>query len=262
MKTILVIDDEPRTRTGIKKTLETWANGKLTVETATSGVEALEWLEHNSVNIIITDICMPKVDGLQMLEQLSHKGHFPVVIVISGYADFGYAKKSLQLGVFEYLVKPIEKSLLIQTVERALVEDSNRERLDALERMVDPKLVNISMEESHYNQLINDALKYIDLNLHDTITMKQVALHLHLNPSYFSVLFKDETGVTFSEYITKLRLQRAKELLLSSDMPIWEIAEKVGYNTDKYFIKVFKENEGVSPKSFRKNKLEVEQTIQ
>jgi len=262
VKTILVIDDEPRTRLGIKKTLEAWSNGRFMIEAATSGIEALEWLENNSVNIIITDICMPKIDGLQMLEALTEKGQAPVVIVISGYADFAYAKKALQLGVFEYLVKPIEKNVLIQAVERALVEESSRERIDVLEKLVDPKLVEINLEEANYNQLISDAMKYIDENMHDSITMKQVALHLHLNASYFSVLFKEETGVTFSEYLTRTRLQKAKELLLTTDMPIWEVAEKVGYSTDKYFIKVFKENEGISPKSFRKVGLKIEQTIQ
>ncbi|WP_256592999.1 helix-turn-helix transcriptional regulator, partial [Pseudomonas sp. 2822-15] len=70
---------------------------------------------------------------------------------------------------------------------------------------------------------------------------------VHLNASYFSVLFKEQTGLTFSEYLTRRRMQVAKKLLFSTDLPIGVIAEKVGYQTAKYFIKLFKELEGHTP---------------
>ena len=252
MKTILIVDDDRLTRDGIKKTLEIWSEGKHRIETSRSGAEALKWLEENTVHIIITDVNMPKISGLEMLELLNSQNQLPVVVVISGYAEFEYAKKSLQLGVFEYLVKPIDKSLLINTVQRALELDSNLERLNAIEKLVDPKLLEVRLNEAQYSSITNLAIQYINANLHESITMKQVADHFHLNASYFSVLFKDETGVTFTDYLTRVRLHKAKELLLTDNMPIWEVAEKVGYSTAKYFIQVFKENEGMSPKHYRK----------
>src|SRR5690606_37136931 len=103
-----IVDDEPRTRLGIQKTLTAWAAGRYRIESAASGVEALDWLRDNTAHILITDVRMPEVDGLQMLTELTVSGQKPVVIVISGYAEFEYAKKSLQLGAFEYLLKPLD----------------------------------------------------------------------------------------------------------------------------------------------------------
>ncbi|MFB9276211.1 response regulator transcription factor [Cohnella cellulosilytica] len=262
MKTLLIVDDEPRTRLGIQKTLDAWSAGRHRIETAASGVEALEWLKSNTAHILITDVRMPEVDGLQMLETLSERGRLPVVIVISGYAEFEYAKKSLQLGAFEYILKPLDKSLLIDAVQRALELDSGRERIDAMEKLVDPKLLEVGRDEARYGTAIKDAIDYIYAHLHEAISMKQVADQLHLNASYFSVLFKEQTGVTFSDYVTLRRLQKAKELLVTTSMPIWEIAEKVGYQTAKYFIKVFKENEGSSPSQYRHRILDTGQSIQ
>ena len=262
MKTILIVDDEPRTRRGIQKTLDAWSAGRHRIESAASGVEALEWLKSNPVHILITDVRMPEVDGLQMLETLSARGRLPVVIVISGYADFEYAKKSLQLGVFEYILKPLDKSLLIDAVQRALELDSGRDRIDAMEKLIDPKLLEVDRDEARYGAAIKDAISYIRAHLHEAISMKQVADSLHLNASYFSVLFKEQTGVTFSDYVTLRRLQKAKELLVTTGLPIWEIAEKVGYQTAKYFIKVFKENEGASPSQYRHQILDNEPSIQ
>lgn len=262
MKTILIVDDELRTRLGIKKTLEVWSAGKHRIETAPSGVDALKWLEENTVHIIITDVRMPEINGLQMLEALASHRQLPVVIVMSGYAEFEYAKKALQLGVFEYLVKPIGKTLLIETIQKALELDRSMERLHTIEKLVDPKLLEVRSEEARYGPQIQMAMTYIDEHLHEAISMKQVADYFHLNASYFSVLFKEETGVTFSDYLTRTRLQKAKELLITTSMPIWEIAEKVGYSTAKYFIQVFKDNEGMSPRHYRKEMTSIEEMTQ
>jgi len=262
MKTILIVDDEPRTRLGIQKSLVAWSAGRHRIETAASGVEALEWLDKNPVHILITDVRMPEVDGLQMLETLAARGRRPVVIVISGFAEFEYAQKSVRLGVFEYLLKPLDKTKLVATVQKALELDSGRENLDAMEKLVDRKLLELGRDEARYAAPIKDAIGYIDAHLHEAIGMKQVAEQVHLNASYFSVLFKEQTGVTFSDYLTRRRLQRAKELLVTTRMPIWEIAGKVGYQTDKYFIKVFKDNEGVSPSQYRHQILDNEPSIQ
>ncbi|MBB6637129.1 response regulator transcription factor [Cohnella thailandensis] len=261
MKTLLIVDDEPRTRQGIKKTLEAWSAGRMRIETAASGVEALEWMKENPAHLIITDVRMPELGGLQMLERMAQAAPKPTVIVISGHAEFEYAHKALQLGVVEYLLKPLDKMKLIQAVEKALELEENRLRIGRMEKLLDPKLMEAGQEEAKYGQHVRDAISYIDGHLGDPIGMKQVAEHLHMNSSYFSVLFKEQTGITFSDYLTRRRLQRAKELLAQTRLPIWEIAEKVGYQTAKYFIKVFKDSESVSPSQYRQQVMDPEETI-
>ncbi|MNJ55428.1 HTH-type transcriptional regulator YesS [compost metagenome] len=92
--------------------------------------------------------------------------------------------------------------------------------------------------------------------------MRQIADYLHMNASYFSVLFKEQTGITFSDYVTRHRIQKAKRLLITTHLSISEVAERVGYQTAKYFVKVFRMLEQVSPSQYRQQCLEDEKKIQ
>ncbi|WP_166244679.1 response regulator [Paenibacillus turpanensis] len=251
-KTILIVDDEPLTRSGIHKTLETWSAGKYKILSTDNGAEALEIIRSQVINLLITDIRMPEITGLQLVESMQKRGQKPVVIVISGHADFHYAQSALQLGVVNYLVKPIQKRKLLEAVEGALQIEEEWERVETLERMADPQLLQAKLESQQYSEPVQQAVRYVEQHLQEPLGMREVAMHIHLNPSYFSALFKEQTGFTFSEYVTRSRLQRAKELLLQTRLPISDIAEQVGYQTPKYFIKLFKEYEGKSPSQFRK----------
>ncbi|GJM73863.1 DNA-binding response regulator [Paenibacillus macerans] len=251
-KTILIVEDEPRTRQGFVKTLEAWSCGRYRIEAAESGQAALAWLENHAAHLLITDIRMPGISGLELIEmQRKHKPFKPVAIIISGYPEFDYAQKAMQLGVVNYLLKPVDKHKLVQAVEQALLVEDDRHRIETLEKLADPRLLETKESAARYNPLVRDALRYLDEHLHEPVTLRQVADMLHLNPSYFSVLFKEQTEMTFSEYLSRLRMLRAKELLLRTSLPVGEIAERVGYQTDKYFIKVFKSFEGMSPSKYR-----------
>ncbi|OXM86554.1 response regulator transcription factor [Paenibacillus rigui] len=251
-KTILVVDDEPLTREGISKTLEAWSAGRHRILCAGNAAEAIDMLQRHPVHLVITDIRMPQMTGLQMVEAIRDSGGKPVVIIISGHPDFQYAQTAIQLGVVNYLLKPIQKRKLLEAVEQALHIEGERERVETLEKMVDPQLMSAKAEASHYSLPVQQAVKYVEERLHELLGMREVAAHIHLNPSYFSALFKEQTGLTFSEYVTRSRLQKAKELLLRTKLPIADISEQVGYQTPKYFIKLFKEYEGKSPSHYRK----------
>ncbi len=262
MKKILIVDDEPRTRQGIRKTLEAWSSGGHQIETASSGGEALAWLELNEANLLVTDIRMPEMGGLDLVEKLNGMAHPPVVIVISGHPEFDYAQRALQLGVVEYLLKPLDKNKLVRAVEQALKREGDLHRIGRMEKLVDSKLLEAGEQENRFSPPVREALRYLDEKLHEPVSMRDVADHLHLNASYFSVLFKEQTGLTFSEYLTRSRVQRAKELLMNTRLPISEIAERVGYQTAKYFVKVFRSLESVSPGQYRHNVADTDETIQ
>lgn len=260
-KTILIVEDEPRTRQGFAKTLEAWSAGRYRIEAAESGQAALAWLENHAAHLLITDIRMPGISGLELIEmQQRYKQFKPVTIIISGYPEFDYAQKAMQLGVVNYLLKPVDKHKLVQAVEQALTIEDGRHRIETLEKLVDRRLLDTKETDTRYNPLVREALAYLDEHLHEPITMRQVADRLHLNPSYFSVLFKEQTELTFSEYISRLRVLRAKELLLRTALSVGEIAERVGYQSDKYFIKVFKTFEGTSPSKYRSRVRDGEET--
>lgn len=251
-KNILIVDDEPRTRQGLQRTLESWNNGEFTILSAENGEEVMQILVEKKIHILLTDIRMPEITGLQLLKNIKEKGHSPVVIVISAYSEFEYAQEALRLGVVNYLLKPIGKKKLIEAVEEAVKVLKKQERAGLIEKVVDEKIVDANTKIDSTKDPIRKAITYIDQYLKDEITLKDVAAHVHLNPSYFSVLFKEQVKLNFSEYVTRRRIQRAKELVISTKLPINEIAEMAGYKTAKYFIKIFKEMEGMTPSAYRK----------
>lgn len=250
-QTILVVDDEPRTRQGIQRTLELWSAGRFRVECVGSAVEAQEWLSRDSAQLLITDVRMPEVSGLDLIESLKDKPQKPVAIVISGYAEFDYVQAALRLGAFNYLLKPIDKEELVEVVTKALKMEEERQRHEKMVKLVDPKLLAIEEPEVRVGEAVRIAAEYVDDHLAEPLTLGDLAERLHMNSSYLSVLFKEQMGLPFTEYLTRKRMQRAKELLVQTRLPVCEIAEQVGYRTDKYFIKVFKQMECISPSRFR-----------
>ncbi|UTR16045.1 response regulator [Salipaludibacillus sp. LMS25] len=251
-KQILIVDDEPLSRNGIKRTLEAWSNDFLVIHAATSAYDAFDIAEKESIDLLITDIRMPEMSGLCLIEKLQEKKQPPEFIVISAYCEFNYAHHALELGVFTYLLKPLQKKKLLDAVTKVLKRRSEKIRLNHVEKLLDSKLP----DENHVSQgiptSVSKAMAYIDQHYQSKIGIKEVANAVHLNPNYLSVLFKEHLSITFSDYVIRRRLQHAKHLLLSTDLPIALIAEQTGYQTAKYFIKLFKENESVTPSQYRK----------
>ncbi|MGD7043360.1 response regulator transcription factor [Jeotgalibacillus proteolyticus] len=254
MKVILIVDDEETTRKGLTKTLEIWSNGKHEVIAASTAKEALAIVEKKKIHILVTDICMPDLTGLELVKKIHSLNQRPVTLIISGHSEFHFAQEAISLGVLNYLVKPVSKTKLIEAVEAAFEKEASQERAGILEKSADPTLVHLSREQEGVKHPVKTAYQFIEEHIHRQISLKEVADLVHLNSSYFSVLFKEQTGLTFSEYITRTRLQHAKQLLMTTSMPIAEIAEQSGYQTAKYFNRLFKEYEGMTPGAYRKSK--------
>lgn len=252
-KVILIVDDEPKTRQGLKKTLEGWSDGSYEVISEDSAAAAIKILSERKIDILITDISMPEISGIEMLKMLKIQQQYPVVIIISAYSEFNYAQEAIQLGVLDYLLKPIGKEKLIEAVEQAIVVQEKKERQGKIHKIVDDILVDVKVDDRVEDSPIQIAINYVDTNIDKPLTLKEVANYVHLNPSYFSVLFKEQAKMNFSEYVTRSRLQKAKNLLIVSNLSVGEIAENVGYSTAKYFIKLFKEYEGQTPSKYRKS---------
>lgn len=251
-KTILIVDDEPMARQGIKRTLDAWATEEWQILAASNGIEAIELVKKHKIHILITDIRMPQITGIKLLQEIKVQNLTPVAIVISAYSEFEYAQEALRLGVINYLLKPVSKKKLIDAVEDAIQRETKQTRAEIMEKVMDEKLLKINMKEKTAKEPVREAVRYIDKNLKTELSLKLVAEHVHLNPSYLSVLFKEQMKVTFSEYITRRRIEHAKEILIATNQPITDIAEECGYKTSKYFIKIFRELEGVTPSMYRR----------
>lgn len=252
-KTIVIVDDEPRAREGIKRTLTRHFEGAHTLVCFETATEAEAYIVNHPVHLLITDIEMREMNGLELVQALKTQQQEPAVIIVSAYSDFNYAKEALRLNVINYIVKPVSKDELIQTVDQALIDQEKQAKQTLIESYVDESIVRLNEEKHRFSRSIKEAMDYIDSHYGEALTLKVVAGVVHLNPSYLSTLFKDELKISFVEYLTRVRIQQAKRLLLTTDMNVTEIAETVGYQTPKYFNKVFREFEETTPGAYRKS---------
>ena len=115
-----------------------------------------------------------------------------MAIIISGHPDFQYAQTAIELGVVNYLLKPIQKSKLIDAVEQALRIEEERGRVETMEKMVDTRLMQAKTADKNYSPPVQQAVLYVEEHLDAPLGMSEVASHIHLNPSYFSALFKEQ----------------------------------------------------------------------
>jgi two-component system, response regulator YesN len=252
LSSVLVVDDEYNSRMGVSFLIERWSKGQCEVMTAENGQEALKMLEGSSYDLLITDIKMPIMTGIELIEALRSKGNDIASILLTGFAEFEYAQRGLQLGAIDYLMKPIEQEKLITAVEKALELTINKKKTK-ISQLLYESAANEFLEKKPKgdNEVVESAVHYISTNFHTPLAIKDVAQHVHLNPSYFSVLFKDKKGVTFTDFVTRIRIKKAKELLILTDLGIDDISEQVGYQTTSYFIKIFKKFESATPKKYR-----------
>ncbi len=236
MKKIVIVEDEYGSRVGLKKLIEKLTTELKVIGEAENGYEGLKLIVDTQPDIVITDIRMPKMDGLEMISELKKIGVECTFVILSGYSEFEYARSGLKLGVLEYLLKPITVSTVNDLIEKLI------NKKDTTQNSEEP--------EHDYSDVITNMKKYIDNNFGLKISLNTFSDMYKLTPEYLSNLFAKETGETFSNYLKKIRIEKAKELILTTDMKIYKVAYTVGYPDQKYFSKVFKEYTGVSAKQF------------
>lgn len=247
---VLIAEDELPTRRGILSSLQQCSQGAWQIHAAVNGLEALEYARKQHVDLLITDIRMPGLNGIDLLKQLKSEQRDTVSILLTGYAEFEYARSAMQLGAVNYILKPVDHDGLVQAVQDAMAIVKKRLRREEQEPL--PESEEEAFIPKVRNASIRSALEYIQAELsRPSLSIKDVAESIHLNPSYTSSLFKEETHQTFSEFVNRLRLIRAKGLLLQTDKKIYEIAEEVGFSSSKYFVQVFRDVESMTPNHYR-----------
>ncbi len=218
-----------------------WDNFNISVGfLASNGFDAYEYIKDNKVDIVITDIKMPVMNGLELIEKL--RANFPdiVIIVLSGFDSYDYVRFSFKNNVFDYLLKPINLENW-QTTMRDVVSKINGS---------EDNLFKLFQTKSHLVHLILD---YIQNNFSSDITLTSAATHIHTNPTYLSRTIKKELGKGFSDILNLTRIEHAKKLLKNTNIPITEVALMVGYTDSRYFSNIFKKSTGISPFQFRRS---------
>jgi YesN/AraC family two-component response regulator len=242
MYKVLLVEDERIIREGLKTLIEKVTTGFCVVAEAEDGKEALHYLRTDMPDLIITDIRMREIDGLAMIGKIREMYEELPIVIISGYGDFQYAQKALKHKVTDYLLKPIDRIELVGTLEKI------RQSLERKKQSVAAEQTESQKEERY---IIRKVKNYIQDHTDGDLRLQTLADFVHLNPIYLSQLFKTETGENVSDYVTRTRMKRAKQLLRETSLKIYDISRLVGYQSPKHFMIVFKKEVGMTPGGYR-----------
>lgn len=360
MYKILVVDDEPLERKAMRRVITEQVKELRLIGEAANGEEALKITAEEKPDIILMDIKMPKVDGLEATKKIINLYQEIKIIIITAYNEFNYAQQAIKYGAVDYLLKPVKPDKIVEVL-RKLITEIEEERLynqllshcyndseesiqfhqeffdrekklyelvkqgdiQEVENFIDRSLslirekkdysfvklkiriieflvslsrtINQEAEinichfyfeellseaaelntvlqfidwvkdklkevikkiEAAYDEIDNDIIKrainYIQNNFDQDLSLEEIAEVVHLNPSYLSHIFKEETGSGFSDYLTEIRLDKAQVLLKNSNQNITTIANQVGYKNANYFSQVFKKKFSLTPTEYRK----------
>ncbi|MFI3214078.1 MAG: response regulator [Eubacteriales bacterium] len=243
--TIVVAEDEELLLNNLIQKIEnTKLNFKI-IGKAQTGKTALKLVEELSPDILITDIKMPVMTGLELIEQVYQQFPFIKSIIVSGFSDFSYAKTALKFGVSNYLLKPIDPDELYQTLESlSITLTSKKHSYD--------NFCGISASIKSPAQLAKLLYEYILENYKEKINLNLIAADLGYNSNHLTKIFSDVYNNTPNKFIISLRIQEAQNLLVHNpELSIGQIGEYIGYPDPGYFSRIFKKQTGLSPFDYR-----------
>lgn len=245
MYKILIVEDEELIRRGLVYTID-WLKMNCTVSgEADDGEKGLQKILYEKPDIVITDIRMPGLTGLEMIEKAKEQGCKFCSIILSSYTDFEYARASIRLGVFEYIPKPVDEEELSQIIGRACKYiEHNKEHTGEENELHFP-----DVPETSDNFYVSQTIKIIQESYKTKITIEDIAESLNVSVSYLSRKIKQETNLTFLDLLNTYRITKASELLKTGKYRVYEVSDLTGFNDYKYFCTVFKRYTGYSPSS-------------
>ncbi|MEJ3717757.1 response regulator [Paenibacillus polymyxa] len=255
---LLIADDEKNIRMGLQAMIEREYSGLYECVLVKDGREAWQHVTQFLPELVITDIRMPVMDGIVLMQHIRklEPRDRPLVIILSGYDEFQYAREAIRCGAREYLLKPIVREELFGAL--AVLNEELQQRNSLLNDRVDsgeidrqPSRTDVASAIADRSGSMTRAIQYIHAHFSEDLNMAVVSNSVSLNYTYFSQAFKAYTGLSFVQYLKRLRIAEAKKLLGRQEGKIYEIAATVGFDNAKHFNKVFRELEGMSPQQFR-----------
>ncbi|MGO4370161.1 response regulator transcription factor [Paenibacillus sp. 2TAB19] len=242
---VLLVEDEIKIRQGLRKAIEDVITNGLRLTEASNGLEAIEWLQtQERVDLLITDIRMSEMDGLELLKRLKQTNREMPIIVISGHDEFVYAREAMRYGAIDYLLKPIDRVELARVIAR--VQEKNGSGAGT-GREDDPN----DTSDDKQRLMIRKVKEFVKQSLDQDLSLQLLSQQVYLHPKYLSDIFKRETGQNLSDYVTERRLEKAKKLLKETTLKISEIAPLCGFANHKYFASLFKQHIGCTPTEYR-----------
>ena len=244
MLKVVIADDEPFVREGLKSLIDWEKIGVRLVGDFENGKDLIDNLPVLLPDIVITDIQMPSISGLQIAKYISENYKNIIVILLTAYSKFQYAKEAIEYGVKHYVVKNDLLDELPLILAKIVSENAESENQSDLNND------DANIENCAY--VIQDIEKYIEENLDKKLSLTDIAESIHMNKSYISRMFKEKAGENLFDYINKRKREKAKQLIKNNELRMYEIALNVGMEDTAYFSRVFKKYEGISPSEYQK----------
>lgn len=242
MLRLVIADDEEKIVEGIASLFPWEQIGFQVVGWFRSGREVLEFVRHNQVDVVMSDIEMPDLDGIELCRQLRDRKEIKIVL-FSSHQNYEYFRSAIQYQVSDYLLKPIRYKDLLACMEKVKKE---------LEQCGKNKEEEQKWEDTtYYGKIVAAVLEYLEEHIKDA-SLENAAERVNLSAGYLSKLLKEKSGVGFSEYLLKIRMKKACEMLKDIRYKSYEIAYYVGYDNPKNFSRAFKAYYNISPTDYRK----------
>ncbi len=255
---LLIADDEMLIRNGLLS-LPWESIGITQVLSAENGIEAKEILANHAVDIMLSDIRMPGANGLEVAAYIRQYSIDTAVILLTGFSEFEYAQEAIRHQVYGYILKPLKPKDILDTVAsvklrleqkryQAQVVRAHEETAGSFDTMA-----QIQNCFGNVNKQVMEMLSHIAREFDQDISLNGLADSYHFSTTYVSRLFKKETGFSFSDILTGIRLMNAMDMLKEDREKIGVICEKVGFRDQRYFSQVFKKVFGCTPGDYKKN---------
>ncbi|MCK5153532.1 MAG: response regulator [Spirochaetales bacterium] len=238
---IIIADDEEYVRFELKELLLE-IRIDLEITEAVNGSELIDKFKQGNFGAAFVDIKMPGFSGLEAIEKIVSRNLLTEWIILTGYSDFGYAKKAITLGVTEYLLKPVSRNELedvLQKIDKNLARKSGKLNIDDSS---DPNEKTI--------HLVRSAERIVCERFSEQIGVAQIADELGITPNYLSSLYRKFTNTTFTKHITDIRMVKALELLKRTGMSVKDATELLGYTSSRHFARLFREYYDISPSEY------------
>jgi len=265
---ILICDDEPMVRMGLKVMLEELFPGTHEYVEAENG-QALVDNASQLPDLAFVDIQMPVLDGLDAIEKAKEITPSTRWVLLTGHAKFEYAQRAMRLGISDYLLKPVGIQQIEElmskigtlkesdnTIQSYLKSVTNHDfDVSTKKRMADgiQKITGAVEGREPAADMVSKVKAYVLRYYHNDIGVNSIADHLNITPNYLSRVFRTQTGEKLSDYLTDVRISKAKELLKNPNIAIKDVSEQVGYYSTKHFARVFRKIVGETPSTYQKN---------
>lgn len=238
---LIIIDDEPKILDGLSNIFPWEKVGFHVDETFTSARKAVSYLENHPADVVLSDIEMPDMTGIELSRKLMDREDV-LLVFFSSYKNYEYFRAAIQNHVFDYLLKPVNYAGLLECFEKV------KKKLD------EQRKIQEEIPREYYAKIVYEVKRYIQTHLQEP-TLEEAAEMVMLSPNYLSKIFKEHSGQSFSDTVLFFRMEKACEMLKDDQYKGYDIAYYLGYDNPKNFSRAFKAFYNMSPSEYRNQKM-------